>query len=240
MAPTIKTIGEYKTHQDYFVDFFGDNLSVTQTETPSVIRRWIRYVVYRHRRSRSRHPLVVGVGVQWTPRWYFSAPKGYYRPADTLQLCWTPSWYFSPPAYDRPADTLQLCVGTSVLIVQLSYCQRVPNILRRFLTNPDTTFVGFWNSQDVRKLEITRHQLEIGELLDVRKYVADQQGRSLRGRSFEGIVEECMGLEGVKLDRKISKSDWSVDYLSKEQLVQVSVDAYVSFKLGVDARLWEV
>ncbi|CAN6926314.1 unnamed protein product [Brassica oleracea] len=119
MAPTIKTIGEYKTHQDYFVDFFGDNLSVTQTETPSVIRRWIRYVVYRHRRSRSRHPLVVGVGVQWTPRWYFSAPKGYYRPADTLQLC----------------------VGTLCLIIQLSYCKRVPHILRRFLTDPNTTFV---------------------------------------------------------------------------------------------------
>ncbi|KAF3532789.1 hypothetical protein DY000_02043338 [Brassica cretica] len=189
MAPTIKTMGEYKSHQVYFINFFGQNLDVTQTETPSIIRRWIRDVVYRHRRSRSSHPLVVGVGVQWTP-----------------------SWYFSPPAYDRPADTLQLCVGTSVLIVQLSYCQRVPNILRRFLTNPDTTFVGFWNSQDVRKLEITRHQLEIGELLDVR----------------------------VRLDRKISKSDWSVDYLSKEQLLQVSVDAYVSFKLGVDARLWEV
>ncbi|KAH0943839.1 hypothetical protein HID58_003476 [Brassica napus] len=42
------------SHQYYFVDFFGDNLFVTQTETPSVIRRWIRYVVYRHRRSRSR------------------------------------------------------------------------------------------------------------------------------------------------------------------------------------------
>nr|VDD52826.1 unnamed protein product [Brassica oleracea] len=165
MAPTIKTMGEYKSHQVYFINFFEQNLDVTQTETPSIIRRWIRDVVYRHRhrRSRSSHPLVVGVGVQWTP-----------------------------------------------------------------------------SCQDVRKLEITRQQLEVGELLDVRKYVADQQGRSLRGRSFEGIVEECMGLEGVKLDRKISKSDWSVDYLSKEQLVQVSVDAYVSFKLGVDARLWQV
>ncbi|KAH0943840.1 LOW QUALITY PROTEIN: hypothetical protein HID58_003477 [Brassica napus] len=158
MAPTIKFMGEGKSHQVYFINFFGQNLDATYT--PSVIRRWIRDVVYRHRRSRCSHPLVVGVGVQWTP-------------------------------------------------------------------------------QDVRKLEITRHRLEIGELLDVRKYLADQQGRSLRGRSFEGIVEECMGLEGVRLDRKISKSDWSVDYLSKEQLVQVSVDAYVSFKLGVDARLWQ-
>ncbi|KAJ4886416.1 hypothetical protein Rs2_26164 [Raphanus sativus] len=217
MAPTIKTMGEYKTQQVYFVDFFGQNLDVTQTETPSIIRRWIFNVIYRHRRSRSPHPLVVGVGVQWTP-----------------------SWHFSPPAYDRAADTLQICVGTSILIVQLSYCKRVPNILRRFLKNPNTTFVGFWNSQDERKLKMTRHRLEIGELLDVRKYLANQEGRSLRGRSFEKIVEECMGLEGVRLDRKISKSDWSVGYLSDEQLIQASVDAYVSFELGVHNRLWQV
>ncbi|CAH8356761.1 unnamed protein product [Eruca vesicaria subsp. sativa] len=210
-------MGEYKTHQVYFIDFFGQNLDVTQTDTPSIIRRWIHNEVYLHRRSRASHPVVVGVGVQWTP-----------------------SWYFSPPAHDRAADTLQLCVGTSILIVQLSYCNRLPLVLRRFLTNPDTTFVGFWNSQDARKLEMSRHQLEIGELLDVRKYVADSEGRSMRGRSFEKIVEECMGLEGVKLERKISKSDWSVDYLSKEQIIQVSVDAYVSCKLGVDSRLWQV
>ncbi|KAF3532790.1 hypothetical protein DY000_02043337 [Brassica cretica] len=162
MAPTIKTIGEYKTHQDYFVDFFGDNLLVTQTETPSVIRRWIRDVVYRHRRSRSSHPLVVGVGVQWTPRWYFSAPKGYYRPADTLQL-----W-----------------VGTLCLIIQLSYCERVPHILRRnYFT------------------------------------LTDWHGRSFRPRSFEEIVETCMGFRGVRLDKNISKSNWSVGYLSQDQLL---------------------
>ncbi|XP_033148411.1 uncharacterized protein LOC103845545 [Brassica rapa] len=220
MAPTIKTIAEYKSHQYYFVDFFGDNLFVTQTETPSVIRRWIRYVVYRHRRSRSRHPLVVGVGVQWTPPWYFSAPKGYYRPADTLQLC----------------------VGTLCLIIQLSYCKRVPTILRRFLTNPETTFVGIRNSQDVERLVRTKQQLEIGELLDVRNYftLTDWHGRSFRPRSFEEIVETCMGFRGVRLDKNISKSNWSVGYLSHDQLLQASVDAYVCFKLGVDSRLWEV
>ena len=68
----------------------------------------------------------------------------------------------------------------------------------------------------------------------------DSQGRSLRGRSFEEIVEKCMGFRGVKLDRGISRSDWSVEYLSNDQILQVSVDAYVCFKLGVSARLWQV
>ncbi|KAG2246082.1 hypothetical protein Bca52824_085710 [Brassica carinata] len=68
-------------------------------------------------------------------------------------------------------------------------------------------------------------------------YVVDSQGRSLRGRSFEEIVEKCMGFRGVKLDRGISRSDWSVEYLSNDQILQVSVDAYVCFKLGVSARL---
>ncbi|WZY73858.1 hypothetical protein YC2023_006098 [Brassica napus] len=91
------------------------------------------------------------------------------------------------------------------------------------------------------RLARTKHQLEIGELLDVRNYftLTDWHGRSFRPRSFEEIVETCMGFRGVRLDKNISKSNWSVGYLSHDQLLQASVDAYVCFKLGVDARLWE-
>ncbi|ESQ47347.1 hypothetical protein EUTSA_v10028324mg [Eutrema salsugineum] len=123
--------------------------------------------------------------------------------------------YDSPAeSYNPLADTLQLCVGKRCIIIQLTHCDRVPDVLRSFLTDAETTFVGVWNSQDARKLDRSRHHLEIGELLDVRKYVQDSEGNSLRGRSFEEIVETCMGYQGVRLDREISKSDWSVDTLA--------------------------
>ncbi|CAA7055778.1 unnamed protein product [Microthlaspi erraticum] len=211
MSPTIRDAACNNTHQEYFIDFFGDNLIVTVTSTPSVIRKWIRNVIFNHRRSPSYHPLVVGVGVQWTP-----------------ESC-----------YHSPAETLQLCVGKRCIIIQLSHCGRVPDVLRSFLTSQETTFVGVWNSQDARKLEQCRHQLEIGQLLDVRGYVEDSEGESLSGCSFEEIVEACIGYEGVRLDPMISMSDWSVDDLDPDQILQVSTEAYVCFKLGVWARLWQ-
>nr|BAB03152.1 unnamed protein product [Arabidopsis thaliana] len=210
MAPRIRTIGSYATQEKYSVNFFGEELTVTVTPDPSVIGQWIHDVLSNNRFS--SHPLVVGVGVQWTP-----------------------------PGYDPPADTLQLCVGNRCIIIQLSHCDRVPRVLHNFLAYPDYTFVGVWNSQDARKLERSRHQLEIDDLLDLRKYVEDSSGRrSMRGCSFEVIVEECLGYRGVRLDREISMSDWSAYELCDDQILQASIDAHVCFKLGVKYRLWKV
>ncbi|ESQ47348.1 hypothetical protein EUTSA_v10028212mg [Eutrema salsugineum] len=196
--PSIRAIPRYYTHEIFFVDFFGDELIVTVTSTPSVIKRWIRDVVFIHRRSSSYHPLVVGVGVQWTHAGHYSPrPKNYWPPRQ----------------------------------IHSSYA---------FLRNSESTFVGVWNHHDAKILKRCRHQLEIGQLLDVKRYVIDSECKSLRGRSFEKIVETCMGYQGVRLDRQISKSDWSVDNLCLGQILQASLDAFVCFKLGVSARLWEV
>ncbi|VVA97377.1 unnamed protein product [Arabis nemorensis] len=98
------------------------------------------------------HPLVVGVGAQWTPAWYYyadSPPESYYSDSPPES-----DYNFSPPV-----DTLQLCVGNRSIVIQLSHCDRVPNILHIFIEDQETTFVGVWNSQDARKLEESKHQL---------------------------------------------------------------------------------
>ncbi|KAL1219402.1 hypothetical protein V5N11_007929 [Cardamine amara subsp. amara] len=117
MAPTITIIGNYNTHQDYSVDFFGEDLIVTVTRTPSVIRQWIHNVHFFNRFT--SHPLVVGLGVMWTrPGYYSTDPR-------------SESYY----AYGSPADTLQLCVGRRYLIIQLSHCDHVPDALHFFLAH---------------------------------------------------------------------------------------------------------
>lgn len=215
MAPSIRTIANYYTHQEYSIDFFGDELIVTVTWTPSVIRQWIHNVHFFNRFT--SHPLVVGVGVYWT----------------------LPGHYVDPPlGYDPPADTLQLCVGTRCIIIQLSHCDHVPYALHNFLAC--YTHVGVWNSQDKKKLEQCGHQLKIGKLLDIRRFVGGTRGRSLRGCSFEVIVEECMGYRGVRLDPAVSMSDWSVYELCDDQILQASIKVYVCYKLGVRCGLWEV
>ncbi|CAE5967000.1 unnamed protein product [Arabidopsis arenosa] len=229
MAPRIRPVGSYATQEKYSINFFGEELIVTVTPDPSVIGQWIHDVLSNNRFS--SHPLVVGVGVQWTPPGYYSdsPPVNHYSDSS------------SGGYYDPPADTLQLCVGNRCIIIQLSHCDRVPRVLHYFLANPDYTFVGVWNSQDARKLERSRHQLEIDDLLDLRKYVEDSRGRrSLVRCSFEVIVEECLGYRGVRLDREISMSDWSAYDLCDDQILQASIDVHVCFKLGVKYRLWKV
>ncbi|CAN6926315.1 unnamed protein product [Brassica oleracea] len=159
-----------------------------------------------------------------------SASTGHHIGISQRRRVTTVLWILSSYAWEHRVSS-----SSSLTVIK-----RVPDIIPRFLTDPNTIFVGIRNSQDAKRLARTRHQLEIGELLDARMYVVDSQGRSLRGRSFEEIVEKCMGFRGVKLDRGISRSDWSVEYLSNDQILQVSVDAYVCFKLGVSARLWQV
>lgn len=42
MGPTVRSTASYNKHQEYSVDLFGNELTITITSTPSVIRRWIR------------------------------------------------------------------------------------------------------------------------------------------------------------------------------------------------------
>ncbi|KFK38597.1 hypothetical protein AALP_AA3G134400 [Arabis alpina] len=283
-TPTVRTVASYNTHQEHSIDFFGNELIVTVTSSPTVISRWLSNVRNSNCRPYSSHPPVVGVGVQWTPAGFHSNPppnsfysdqlsgsyysdqhsgnysdqqsgnyyddepqaSNYYADPPPGSYYEDPSpgnYYTSPPSrsyVDPPPDTLQLCIGNRCLIIKLSHCNRIPNDLRSFLTDPQTTFVGVWNGQDARKLAQSLHRLEIGELHDIRNYVADSEGRSLRSCSFEVIVEECLGYYGVRLDPEISMSDWSVYSLFDEQILQASLDAYVCSELGVWARLWEV
>ena len=237
MAPTIRTIGSYATQQRYSVDFFGEELFVTVTPDPSVIGQWIHDVFFHNRLS--SHPLVVGVGVQWTPSGYHPAsPPVSYRSdssPDSYRSDSPPVFYSSDP----PADTLQLCVGNRCIIIQLSHCERVPQVLRNFLADRDYTFVGIWNSQDAGKLKRSRHELEIAVLLDLRKFVSDSSGRTMKRCSFEKIVEENLGHSGVRLDRKVSRSDWRVYDLRYVQILQASIDVYACCKLAILDHLWE-
>ncbi|KAG7630963.1 3'-5' exonuclease domain [Arabidopsis suecica] len=320
MATTIRTGGYYSTHQEYSIDVFGNTLSVTVTSDFAIISQWIHEVEYNNCRPYYLQPLVVGVGVQWTPPVSYDAnppPDRYYsdhHPPRSYDPNPPPNRYYSdhhpPRSYDRnpppnrydandlppnryydhqtegyyehsaprdhnadppqnnesarpprasycadpypgdyisdgdsnsdpPADTLQLCVGNQCLIIQLCHCDQVPTSLRSFLTDPNTTFVGVWNSQDAGKLARSKHQLEIGKLLDIRQYVNDSRGKSMRGCSFEEIVDEFLGSpgSGLRLDPAISMSDWSVHVLDRDQVLQASIDVHVCHLLGVMARL---
>ncbi|KAF5738777.1 hypothetical protein HS088_TW13G01678 [Tripterygium wilfordii] len=202
----------FSDHREFTVLFFGTPVKVTVTKTSSVVRSWLHTVFYRYRRFYHRSRLVVGLGVQWTP---FSGPNS-------------------------PADTLQLCVGQRCLIFHLCNADTVPRKLRRFLLDPQITFVGFWNSMDARKLRDSWHDLQVHSLLDLRKHVKTDFGESLAGASVEKIVKEFLGFDGVRLDREISMSYWNAYELTHKQVLQACVDAHVAFLIGKNIRAWEI
>ncbi|KAG7573368.1 Ribonuclease H-like superfamily [Arabidopsis suecica] len=208
MARIRRRTRKHHFNEEHHVDFFGERLIVTVTHTPSVIRRWIHSIRFFNR-LRSSHPLVVGLGVQWTP---------------------------GRSGSDPPADILQLCVGIRCLIIQLSHCKYVPDILRSFLEDRTITFVGFWNNQDEHKLERSHHRLEIWRLVDIRDYLPTWLWKC----SFERIVEECLGHQGVRKDEEIRRSNWGARSLSDDQIVQASHDVFVCCKLGVKERVWKM
>ncbi|XP_061350307.1 uncharacterized protein LOC133295483 [Gastrolobium bilobum] len=182
----------------YTVDFHGNEINVTVTAKASVVRKWLSTTLFFRRRDLFENRFVVGLGVQWTP-------GGRELP-------------------DPPADTLQLCVGSRCLIFRL----RVPLILRKFLLNPNHTFVGFWNSLDRNKLESSEHRLRMYEdPIDLRRHV----GEDLRQASVRDIVEDVLGYE-VERGTEISRSNWGKVILSHKQVRYATVDAYCAFLIG--------
>ncbi|KAL2921108.1 Exonuclease 3'-5' domain-containing protein 2 [Bienertia sinuspersici] len=157
---------------------------------------------------RHRHHLLVGLGVQWTP-------------------------------HNNPASTIQLCIGHHCLIFHLHHSQSSPLILRRILLDPSITFVGLWCHSDAKKLLLSPHKLGMvdGMPIDMRIHAFNGHGRSLRGSSIIEIVDEVLGVV-IDWDLDVGRSDWEVDELSLEHVRQASVDAFVSFAVGLHYQAW--
>ncbi|KAJ4836087.1 hypothetical protein Tsubulata_929654 [Turnera subulata] len=139
------------------------------------------------------------------------------------------------PSSDEAA-TLQLCVGSRCLIFQLLHTDTVPLCLRRFLEDPDHTFVGVWNHRDEELLE-SYHNLRVERLIDLRD-VADAELGIGRQVSLGRLANEVLGFDGVVKDVWVGRSDWGAEWLSEEQVQYACVDAAVSFLVGKELEAW--
>ncbi|XP_019174199.1 PREDICTED: exonuclease 3'-5' domain-containing protein 2-like [Ipomoea nil] len=186
------------------VDCYRHSFRTTVTAYPGVVRDWI----FKMRRRRSKHllrrGLIVGLGVQWNA---FSS---------------------------RSPATLQLSVGRQCLIFQLSRAPRAPRSLRRLLEDPEITRVGVNNHRDVAMLESTKHGLCVGGVVDLAR-VARNQGicnRSHHHLSMEGLVEDILGMQGIKKEEDVGRSNWEADTLSGDQVEYACLDSSLSFLMA--------
>ena len=146
-----------------------------------------------------------------------------------LGVQWSPS--------SNSAATLQLCMGQLCLVFQLYHAPRVPLSLRRFLADPDNTFVGVRNYSDQDMLRRSEHILDVPSLVDIRDVVEQKKGWS-RQVSMETLAAHLLGLEDVMKPASIGSSDWKAYRLDEDQVQYASVDAFLSFRMGKALHVW--
>ncbi|XP_027178143.1 uncharacterized protein LOC113777308 [Coffea eugenioides] len=180
----------------------------TVTSTPSVVKHWLFRICRHHVYRIHKGRLVVGLGVQWTP------------------------------GHRKSPATLQLCVGHQCLVFQLLHAPHAPLKLRRFLSNPNITFVGVSNKNDGALLRCSKHELCVSStLVDLVDVASEERGYSKK-ISMEKLAELVVGMEGVKKEEWVGRSDWDEFWLSEHQVEYACLDAFVSFLIGKDLKAW--
>ncbi|CAI9118905.1 OLC1v1020532C1 [Oldenlandia corymbosa var. corymbosa] len=180
----------------------------TVTSAGSVVRDWLFRLRRYHTHRLRRGRLLVGVGVQWTP------------------------------GRNPSPATLQLCIGHRCLIFQLTHADRIPISLRRFLSDPNITFVGVNNKRDYDMLGYNSgHQLWVPRLIDLVDVANEKRGYGMMV-SMEKLAEWELGMKGLKKEILVGRSNWDGFCLSLDQIEYAAVDAFISFMLGKNLWAW--
>ncbi|MCL7028070.1 hypothetical protein MKW94_017612 [Papaver nudicaule] len=201
------------THHTYNVFYYNTEIVTTVTHSASVVDDWI-HDVYDAFPSKLDN-LIVGLDIEWRRT----------RTRSTR---------------NRVA-VLQLCVGRRCLIFQFSCCDGIPKSLDVFLGNKKFIFVGVGTDSHARKLQVDS-SLEVArteELGSLAAYkLADTFKDSSESRKFHDaklkqLAKDVLNRELPAKDY-IEWSNWGRDFLSDEQVEHACLDAFVSYKLGVD------
>ncbi|KQK23303.1 Werner Syndrome-like exonuclease [Brachypodium distachyon] len=188
----------------YTVRFSSALIDTTVTSDAAAADEWARSV---RASNPSGSGILVGLDCEW-------------KPCDHL------------PVPSKVA-ILQLCVGTSCLILQMFYVDRVPAGIRSFLGDPTVRCVGIGVGEDCGKLAVD-YGIVCAAPVDLEDRCNQHLGiRSLfRNRlGLKGYTREILGLTMAK-PRHVTMSNWETRDLSVAQVVYACIDAYVSYKLG--------
>ncbi|GAB2267091.1 hypothetical protein Dimus_002075 [Dionaea muscipula] len=199
MAITIEDWSSYSPG-DYAVTVNNHRIKTTVTADSTTIDRWISEINRTYQTYSGG--LIVGLDVEWRPN--FSS-------------------------YRNPVATLQLCVGDHCLIYQIIHNPNVPQSLRYFLRNSNSSFVGVGIEEDVQKL-MADYNLEVPHRVDLRNLAASKMGVS-RNAGLKELALEVLGWR-VEKPKRVTLGIWDAGRLSKEQIQYACVDAFLSSEIG--------
>ncbi|PIN25007.1 DNA helicase [Handroanthus impetiginosus] len=197
------------SHELYGVFVDDEEIETLVTCYPTSVNDWINNTEALN--ECRLHRLIVGLDVEWRPTFK----------ANSIQ----------------PLATLQLCVGKSCLIFQIIHAKRIPSQLKKFLGDPDYTFVGVGIENDVRKLR-NDYGLKVADTRDLRSWAAKELDRKELGRSsLKVLAGEVLG-EDLAKPTNITLSSWDNRSLTKAQVSYACLDAYFSFEIGRQLSAW--
>ncbi|CAO2204265.1 unnamed protein product [Urochloa humidicola] len=184
------------------VRFEGELIVTTVVSSGETVEDWLDEILSLHRRR--LHKLVVGLDVEWRPRF--------------------------GPGYSTTA-LLQLCVGRRCLIFQLIHADYFPEALDEFLDDTDFRFVGVGVRDDAVRLS-NDCKTEVGNTVDLAELAADKMDRpDLRHAGLKDIASAVMGAT-VDKPQRVRTGRWDSYELSDQQIKYACIDAFVSFEVG--------
>ncbi|RAL48473.1 hypothetical protein DM860_005897 [Cuscuta australis] len=186
----------------FTVNFHQSSIETLVTYEPSKVVDWINDIERLHRDSLPK--LIVGLDVEWRP---------------------------SFSRHQNPVATLQLCVGNRCLIVQLLYCNPIPDELSAFLANSSYTFVGVGIGEDLEKL-LEDYDLAVANGVELRTLAAEKANdRSLKNVGLKDMARIYLDAEVVK-PKRVTMGRWDQEWLSEEQIRYACIDAFVCYEVG--------
>lgn len=84
----------------------------------------------------------------------------------------------------------------------------------------------------------SRHGLLVRRLVDLRDVASDLRG-SNRSASMETLAAVILGMHGMKKKAWVGRSDWDDAWLTEEQVEYACQDAFLSFLIAKDLRVWK-
>jgi hypothetical protein len=208
--------------QLYYITIEEMNFTITETLCASRVEKWIRAV---KQRFLDAAPIkCVGLDCEFT------------TPHDKV---------------NQRAAVLQLSVASEVLIFQIYWANRVPQLLKEFLKDATIKFYGAAIANDVRMLR--KYGIEIPSAYDLQKIVpnpTDKLTPSLYDLVNATIGTHLENKKRVKKDKKMVKKmdkkkgeeeeelifGWVKVSLSWKQLLYATLDARLRFEIARSYR----
>ncbi|MCL7049235.1 hypothetical protein MKW94_008543 [Papaver nudicaule] len=201
-----------ETHHTFNVGYNDDIIRTTVTPEASIVDEWIEDL-YASIEEFPEEGLVVGLDIEWV------------RLQETSQR--------------NKIDVLQLCFDKQCLIFQFFGCDKVSEKLGNFLSDSRIVFVGSGIDKDARKLFVD-YDLFVARSEDLGPLADYKLGRkNLYKKNLKVLVEEVLG-EKLPKYGAITLSRWDIGdkydkgHLRKEQVMHACLDAYASFRVGMD------